>query len=144
MPLLVLLSLLIAMSAPACRNISLRTGKYLQEFLGDALTKWLNSLIVIVTAWLAILAVGATAVLLNNGETIISGPPPRQDHGATTNVQRVAARESNRPPAKFVGECFPCKITGIQPPREAAISCQLGAICSRRARVRIGHRTATG
>lgn len=67
MPLLVLLSLLIAMSAPACRNISLRTGKYLQEFLGDALTKWLNSLIVIVTAWLAILAVGATAVLLNNG-----------------------------------------------------------------------------
>jgi hypothetical protein len=67
MPLLVLLSLLIAMSAPACRNISLRTGKYLQEFLGDALTKWLNSLIVIVTAWLAILAVGATAVLLSNG-----------------------------------------------------------------------------
>jgi hypothetical protein len=32
-----------------------------------------------------------------------------------------SARESNRPPlAKFVGECFPCKITGIQPPREGS------------------------
>ena len=33
----------------------------------DALRKWLNTLIVIAAAWLAILVVGATAVLLNSG-----------------------------------------------------------------------------
>ena len=33
----------------------------------DRFAKWLNSIIVVVTATLAILVVGATAVLLNNG-----------------------------------------------------------------------------